>query len=747
MGKRLTKVTTSHWGAFAVSVENGRIVSTKPIDIDPEPSDIALNVPAAVHHKSRIDQPYIRKGWLEGNRKSRRGEDEYVPVPWSKAIDLAANEIQRVQKANGNGAIFGGSYGWASAGRFHHAQSQVHRFLNCIGGYVSSFASYSTGAAQAIIPHVLGMTFHKITWGETNSWPLIERHTDNLVIFGGINPKNAQVSMGGTTEHGTEGWFKRFAKGEKYMVSVSPQRDDSPPETTWLPIEPGTDTALMLALAYVLETEGHCDRAFLESHCTGYEVFLPYLLGHTDGAPKTPDWAASICDISADNITSLARRMASGRTLICVSWSLQRAHHGEQPYWMACVLAAMLGQIGLPGGGIGFGYGAIGNVGKTAHRLQGPVFEQGNNPISDFIPVSRIADMLLNPNGAYDFNGQCRKYPDIRLVYWCGGNPFHHHQDLNRLNEAWQRPETIIVHEPWWTATAKRADIVLPATTQFEREDIGWAKGDPYLFHMPQMIKPVGNAKDDYDIFHLLAKHMGCFEAFSDKKSSEQWIAKIYQDFAKNARADDVAVPTWEELKAQNFVRLSIDTEEFDNVPFEAFRKNPNGNPLATPSGKIEIHSLTIAGFEYDDVPGHPVFHPPSKDHEYPLVLTSPQPGNKLHSQLQSAIEDHQYFNTVRMHPKDAISRQLQDQDQVIVCNANGSCLAQVLISGEIKQGVVSMVTGSWYAPTPDGVDISGNPNVLTKDCGTSRLGQGAAAHNVGVEVKKFHGSLSTPAY
>ena len=125
----------------------------------------------------------------------------------------------------------------------------------------------------------------------------------------------------------------------------------------------------MLALAYVLETEGHCDRAFLESHCTGYEVFLPYLLGHTDGTPKTPDWAASICDISADNIRSLARRMASGRTLICVSWSLQRAHHGEQPYWMACVLAAMLGQIGLPGGGIGFGYGAIGNVGKTAHRL------------------------------------------------------------------------------------------------------------------------------------------------------------------------------------------------------------------------------------------------------------------------------------------------------------------------------------------------------------------------------------------
>jgi biotin/methionine sulfoxide reductase len=168
---------------------------------------------------------------------------------------------------------------------------------------------------------------------------------------------------------------------------------------------------------------------------------------------------------------------------------------------------------------------------------------------------------------------------------------------------------------------------------------------------------------------------------------------------------------------------------------------------LATPSGKIEIHSLTIAGFEYDDVLGHPVFHSPIKDHDYPLRLTSPQPGDKLHSQLQSAIEDHQCFNTVRMHPKDAISRKLQDQNQVIVCNANGSCLAQVLISDEIKQGVVSMATGSWYAPAPDGVDISGNPNVLTKDYGTSRLGQGAAAHNVGVEVKKFQGSLSPSSH
>ena len=122
-------------------------------------------------------------------------------MSWEDSIELAANELIRVKNDFGNEAIFGGSYGWASAGRFHHSQSQLHRFLNSIGGYVSSYASYSTGAAQAIIPHVLGLNFHKVTWGEINSWKLIEKHTDNLIIFGGINPKNSQVSMAVSYTH------------------------------------------------------------------------------------------------------------------------------------------------------------------------------------------------------------------------------------------------------------------------------------------------------------------------------------------------------------------------------------------------------------------------------------------------------------------------------------------------------------------------------------------------------------------
>jgi len=151
MSKRKTYLTTSHWGAFQVMTDDGQMVGTAPFAADPAPPETIQYVPAAVHHRLRIDRPYVRKGWLEKTEGARRGGDEFVALPWDEALDIAAKELLRVKDSFGTGAIYGGSYGWASAGRFHHAQSQVHRFLNCFGGYVSSYASYSTAAAQAHI--------------------------------------------------------------------------------------------------------------------------------------------------------------------------------------------------------------------------------------------------------------------------------------------------------------------------------------------------------------------------------------------------------------------------------------------------------------------------------------------------------------------------------------------------------------------------------------------------------------------
>lgn len=742
-GERRTRVTTSHWGAIEVTTEGDRIVAARPFAHDPDPSGISRVLPQAVHHRSRVARPAIRRGWLESRDRAGRGKDDFVELPWDEALDIAAGELDRVRRTYGNAAIFGGSYGWASAGRFHHALSQVHRFLNSIGGYVASFGSYSTGCAQAIMPHVFGVNFLKYTYGSQHSWRSIAAHTETLVMFGGINPKNSQVSMGGITEHETAGWFGRFlGEGRMRCINIGPQRTDAPDGCEWMPVRPATDTALMLALAHVIESEGLTDHAFLARYAVGFERFRPYLMGEADGVAKDADWAAPICGVKAEDIRALARRMAGTRTLITVAWSLQRAEHGEQPYWMSAVLAAMLGQIGLPGGGVGYGYGAIGGIGKSLRRLSGLALDQGVNPVEHVIPVARIADMLLNPGEAYDFNGRRAPYPDIRLVYWAGGNPFHHHQDLNRLHEAWQRPETVIVHEPWWTATAKRADIVFPATTPFERQDIGRANLDDYLYHMPQLIPPVGEARNDYDIFADLALRMGVRDIFTEGRDVEGWLRHLYAEFRAGAAEAGVEVPEFDALRAQNWVKLPIRAEADPPSFLARFREDPEGEDLATPSGRIEIFSETVDGFGYDDCPGHPVWLPPEEwlgaaKADGPLHLVSPQPGDKLHSQFEAALSDEPDARPERLilHPEDAAPRGIGDGQIVRVHNKRGACLARAHLSRSVHRGVVALPTGAWFGDPGGNADPHGNPNVLTLDRGTSRLGQGSSAHTALVEV------------
>ncbi|EPX85286.1 Trimethylamine-N-oxide reductase (cytochrome c) [Salipiger mucosus DSM 16094] len=738
-------MTSSHWGAFEVDVEGGRIVATRPFSEDPHPSRIPDILPAAVHHHTRVARPSVRRGWLETRRGGGRGSDEFVELPWDEALDMAAQEIDRVRRTHGNEAIFGGSYGWGSAGRFHHAQSQVHRFLNSIGGYVASAGSYSTGCAQAIMPHVLGCNFLTFLYEYQDGWPTIHDNTETLVMFGGINAKNAQVSMGGVTEHETTGWFERFAAKDMRCINVGPQRGDAPEGCEWLPVRPGSDTALMLALAHVLEDEGLNDHAFLARCTVGFERFRPYLMGESDGTPKSPEWAAPICGVAPEAIRELARRMAATRTFITLAWSLQRAEHGEQPYWMSAVLAAMLGQVGLPGGGVGYGYGAIGGVGKSLKRVRGMTLPQLQNPIETVIPVARIGDMLRHPGEPYDFNGRRGPYPDIRLIYWAGGNPYHHHQDLNALQEAWQRPETIIVNEPWWTATAKRADIVFPATTPYEREDIGRTNLDDYLFHMPQLVPPVGEARDDYAIFAGLAERLGAGPTFTEGRDAEEWIAGLYDDYRANAAREGVEVPDLETLKERNWVRLPVREDGPNRRYLAPFREDPEGARLGTPSGRIEIFSEAIDGFGYDDCPGHPVWLPPSEwlgaaGAEAPLHLVSPQPGDKLHSQLESALADVEGARpeTLVIHPEDAAARGVATGDLLRVFNARGACRARALVSEGIHRGVVALPTGAWFGDPGTNIDPDGNPNVLTRDMGTSRLGQGCSAHTALVEVARL---------
>ena len=747
--------TSLHWGAYQVEVQDGRIVAAHPFTEDPDPSPIGKSIPDVVQHPCRVSQPMVRKGWLERGPERRgggRGTEPFVPVSWNEALELVAGELRRVRDAFGNAAIFGGSYGWASAGRFHHAQSQLHRFLNQFGGYVRSVNTYSYAAGEVIVPHVLGYDWTYVRDGAT-SWPVIARHAELVVSFGGLPLKNAQVSAGGLGKHNVRGWLERCRANGVKFVNVSPIREDAADflQAEWLAPRPNTDTALMLGMAHALVQEGLHNPDFLEKYCVGFETFRAYLTGERDGQPKDPEWAAAICGIPAQAIRDLARRMAAKRTLVTVSWSLQRADHGEQPYWMAAVLAAMLGEIGLPGGGIGYGYGSTGTIGNSVRSIGGMALPQGANAVTDFIPVARITDMLLHPGEPFDYNGQRLRYPDIRLVYWCGGNPFHHHQDLNRLVEAWQRPETIIVHEPWWNAQARHADIVLPATTPLERNDIGRQAADPVLFAMAQAIAPVGEARNDYDIFSGLADRLGFKDGFTEGRAEQDWLRHLYDTFRRGFIAEGIELLSFDAFRRAGHITLPTEGEE--KVLFRQFREDPVAHPLPTPSGRIEIFSETIAGFGYDDCPGHPAWIEPAEwlgaktAGRFPLHLISHQPATRLHSQHDpgavSLANKVQGREPLLIHPATAAARGIEDGTVVRVHNDRGACLAGARVTDGVSPDVVVLATGAWFDPeAPGGLERHGNPNVLTLDKGTSCLAQGPISQTALVEVEAFEKDL-----
>src|SRR5947207_6253582 len=397
---------SSHWGAFSVLVRDQEI-EIVPDPRDAHPSSLLGNIPASVSHAARIAQPMIRRGWLERGLgpDDRRGCDDFVAVSWPEALDHVATELRRVYAAHGPQGVFGGSYGWASAGRFHDAQHQLHRFLNLAGGYVRSVNSYSSGAAAVILPHVIGP--QAAVAGNNVSWDELVEASALVLAFGGMALKNNDVGSGGTSQHIARGRLAAARQRGVEFRLISPIRDDLPAavEAVWHPIRPGTDVALMLGIAHTLVTEGLHDRGFLDRFCVGWEAFEAYLLGRHDGQPKDATWAAVICGLSVDEIVALARRCAGRRTLVTCSMSLQRAEHGEQPVWMAVVLAAMLGQIGLKGGGFAFALGAVSNTGKPPLAVPLPTMPTGRNAIADFIPVARISDLLLQPGEAFDYNG------------------------------------------------------------------------------------------------------------------------------------------------------------------------------------------------------------------------------------------------------------------------------------------------------------------------------------------------------
>lgn len=747
-------VTNSHWGAFEAIVTDGKLSAVAPFHADRHPTAMIGNFPALVHDRSRIAQPMIRESWLkrrEAADGADRGYEPFLPVGWDEALDLVAEELTRIRDRHGAEAIYAGSYGWASAGRLHACDDQTNRFMALNGGHVGSVGNYSYGAGMVLLPHVLGS--NQAIGGPLTTWTVIAEHGDLVVLFGGAAFKNGQICWGGTGEHTTEPAMRAARAAGVDFIAVNPVREDDAEAVgaDWLRIRPNTDTALMLALCHELIVQGKADEAFLARCTVGWDKVKAYIEGRTDGTPKTVDWAAAITEIPAERIRALATRMAGGRTMIMTSWSLQRADHGEQPWWATVLLASVLGQVGLPGGGFGFSYTSTNGVGMpvSGHSFPGP--RRGRNPVKLDIPVARVADMLLGPGETVEFNGQEITYPDIRYIHWAGGNPFHHHQDLNRMSRAWARPETIVVHEPWWTPTARRADIVLPATTTLERNDIGASVRDRWVIAMKQAVAPVGQARNDFDIFADLADRFGLRSAFTEDRDEMAWLRHIWDEGRERGARKGLMMPDFEAFWEEGAHQMA--EGDCDYVFLADFRLDPDGpGKLRTPSGKIELFSETVAAYGYADCPGHPAWIPPKEwlgaaeaASSAPLHLISSHPKWRLHSQMDNAplarASKIQGREPIMIHPADAQARGIADGAVVEVFNARGRLLAGAHVTDRVRPGVVVIYEGAWIDREKSGLDRHGNPNMVIADRGTSRLTQGCAAQSCLVDIRPHDGA------
>jgi biotin/methionine sulfoxide reductase len=749
----------SHWGAYTLLVESNRIVGVEPFAGDPDPSPIINSVTAWADARRRVLRPMARRSWLAAARSGRRltpeerelrGRDTFVPVAWDEALTLIAGEVTRVASDHGNRSIFAGSYGWTSCGRFHHAQSLLRRTMNLVGGFTGHVDTYSIAAGPAILRHVLGST--DACQGRANTLQNIARNTETFVVLGAISPRTAQSEAGGIARHRLVDDLRAIAKSGMKVMLVSPQRDDLPEwvGADWWPIKPNTDTALLLALAYELVASGEHDARFLEQHCSGSDLYLRYLAGSEDGTPKSAEWAAGITGLDPEAIRGLAQRLRRTRSMLSLSWSLQRAVHGEQPYWAAIGLAAVAGQIGLPGGGVAFGYGSLGGVGGPITLSKAPAMSQLSNDLDSFIPVARVADMLESPGASYEYEGKTRRYPDIRLVYWAGGNPYHHHQDLNRLERAWTRPETIVVQDPMWTPTALRGDIVLPASTSIERNDIAGNRRSDMLVAMRQAIQPMGEARSDFEIFSGLAEKLGVRDAFTEGRDEMAWIRHLYDLSRADAVRLGFEMPAFEVF----WERGAVDIPTSTDVTYLAdFRADPERHALRTESGRIVLGSRMLAEKDYPDCRAHPAWLPPtewldtSAQSEGLLHMLTPQPDGRLHSQLvhagPSAARMPDGRERLRINPRDAGDRGIASGDVVRVSSRRGSCLAVAVVLDSIRIGTIALPTGAWLTPggAPGAPEVSGNPNVLTLDVGSSSLGQGCAAQTCLVQVERWRGN------
>jgi len=832
----LEKIFTNltNGGPVLVHVKDSRIVRVRPLPLTDKDapswtidagdrqfsplrkacvSPYTMGEKARIYSDLRIKYPLIREDFDPKGEKhpENRGRSKYQRISWDKALDIVAGEMKRIRAAYGPEAIMSRASSHHNWGNVGYRTSTWARFFNLIGftdilDNPDSWEGWHWGAT-----HAYGF-FWRL--GMPEQYDLLEdalKNTD-LVVHWGNDPDSTRGIYGGQESVIWRYWLQELGKKQifidpfcNYTATILGDK--------WIAPRPGTDAAMAEAIAYVWLTEDTYDKKYVATHTVGFEEFKQHILGDN----CTPEWAAEICDVPAYTIKSLAREWASKRTMLAAgsrggeSGTCRQAYGTEWARLMV-LLQAMQG-LGKPGVNIwgttmGPPYNAEfdfpGYSSFGPNFLNGLAKNQVENPVSQRIYRLLVPEAILNPPIQWlgqTFCGQSLEqqfipytYPapgcsEVKMFYRYGGSFMGTMTATNRWARMYQSPklEFVVNQDCWWCTETGFADIILPACTNFERNDIGeWANTGGYTHHgsnacnhrvvvyQHKCIEPLYESKSDYRIFTELAGKLGVQDEFTEGNTEEDWVEKAYRasDLPKYISFKDFKqkgyfiVPMPEDYQPTPGLRWFYEGRDCDTPDhFNPKRSTEKGKELGTYSGKIEFVSQSLKKYFPDDEerPLLPRYIPSWEGYnsdlvqKYPLQLITPHPRYSFHTHHDAntswlgeipghrVLKDGYYWHPVRLSPPDATARGIKNGDIVRLYNDRGSVLCIAEVTERMRPGVLHSYYGSGkYDPiepgNPNSIDRGGCVSILTPSRMLSKNVPGMAPNSCLVEATRWEG-------